>query len=1237
MWLSALCIFAFALFPTFATANLTEVFTPESIRNLVQTKCDGVTNFDPYYKTTDSDQYIYATTQTYNTVNTKKQAHPEASIASSELDNKIFQCGGVPGFNSGISCAYGNIVLIGADHVFKGDTINNTAAYICGTTFEVKTWTEFDLPNCQDTSIKSNDKNAELAIVLEGKYFIRKKNIKSGDYITAKNRYYTSICQTYVCKDNYEETDDGKCVLSSSTSQSNTAPTKKHEPIKITSPETPSVSSIVVPGVGDECTTADLNERNATAGIYINNGNGVSCMATECRDNFYLVYQNGKSQGWCVASTFCQDPESFKLNILDNGGTDLTCIDTSAENEPAPTAPTQTTETEITETPIDTESTCDLTIQVTGENDVPISGATVKHGEETYTTDENGSATIRGIQTHTEFQINISHTDYKSTTYSGGPMDSCPDEPVVISLSAEGDDDTPPSPPQNNGDDNNDPDPTEPDVDLESQRQIDQARIDELQENADAMREREQSLANRMIGGASMGAMGIGGMQVASALAEQSADDAAELDMTAYLATFRCDYGAGQNIRGGETNITLPGANILLPLYNEYTTLAADLKSRKESLGMAPGIESETILDATLYDNESIGITDGAYTSLSRALSNPTGADAAEWAAQRAETAEQLKTGAIVAGVGAAVGIAGNILTNYVGDQPRERSAEINAKYDALRDELRAKLKPIERESETAAIQTAPEIESGKENTPEVKPTPTQPSAAKTACTQNGGTWADNTCDCGTGKTWNSDTNNCTENEKPTPSNPELITINNAALFKYGSYDVGTQNETLDEVINQLSNADFTNNPAKLVLVAHTDSDGIKYGGTLWNDGIKTNEQLGQKRADAVKGYIEKNWTNKPTNVTISAWSAGDSCADKNATDEQKKGERKVVFYLFYDNQTDDMSNLETLRNNKCSTFNTAASSAPPIGSITSNTDINDADTTELITAAQNCDLDTVQNLIGNSNFEITAEITRAYQAVAQKFWNSDHEPSNSCYQTNDFIAKKIYNKLKEYIDANDVASMKKFANLPGIADYENFEYWISPYSEEIIKESHADDVAHTDNLLYYTIDKDSEDIFKLLVEIGYLDWIDFGDKSYAEIILLFPNTNKALKYTNLYANLHSQYNPDYYIEDEVFALCGDDITDPVIRALEVGNFEIFKWCLDNSTIDEIDPDDFYFDTFTPTKETPSVYTFISEQCNNDKQIYCEAKEYSEQWMCDTIKKYPEDFTITDFDGLTCN
>lgn len=1128
IWLSALCIFAFALFPTAMYAQCSSYEYSKTIK------------FE-----SNTQKYLFG--YKYNPETTAEAEE----INMSQAPKPVFECGPRNTYSEGADtfCSANSIVLLPPNHTFNNQTISGKHAYKCTKSGNIYIWKEYKIDMCSP-NVDKNCSNGQPVI-------------NTGE----NNNHLLSLI-------------DNKTIL-----------------------------------------TADNK------------------MCFDC------ICNNGYEQ----INGICEEKASQT-------------IDTSAENEPAPTVPTQTTETEITETPVDTESTCDLTIRVTDKNGTPISGATVTYNETPYTTDENGKAIIKSIPTNTNFQINISHTGYKSTTYSDGPMDSCPNEPVAISLSAAGDTDTPPSPPQNNGDDNNDPDPTKPDVDLESQRQIDQARINELQENADAMREREQSLANRMIGGASMGAMGIGGMQVASALAEQSADDAAELDMTAYLATFRCDYGAGQNIRGGETNITLPGANILLPLYNEYTTLAADLKSRKESLGMAPGIESETILDATLYDNESIGIADGAYTSLSRALSNPTGADAAEWAAQRAETAEQLKTGAIVAGVGAAVGIAGNILTNYVGDQPRERSAEINAKYDALRDELRAKLKPIERESETVAIQTAPEIESGKENTPEVKPTPPQPSAAETACIQNGGTWANNTCDCGTGKTWNSDTKSCTENEKPTPSNPELITINNAALFKYGSYDVGTQNETLDEVIKQLSNADFTNNPAKLVLVAHTDSDGIKNGGTLWNDGIKTNEQLGRKRADAVKEYIEKNWTNKPTNVEILAWSAGDSCADKNATDEQKKQERKVVFYLFYDNQTDDMSNFYTLQNNKCSTFNTAASSVPPppSGSITSNTDINDADTTELITAAQNCNLGAVQNLIGNSNFEITAEITRAYQAVEQKCWSSDHEPSNSCCQTNDFIAKKIYNKLKEYIDADDVASMEKVANLLDIDN--DFRDWVCPYSEGIIIEPHPDDMEYTDNLLYYTIDKDSEDIFKFLA-LYNLDYCTYGsysdgtEKNDGDIILLFPDTEKALKYANLYVNLYanSYFDDEEEITDEemeleivdaVSYLCTSyndtKPTDTFIRALDAGKIESFKWCLDNASTDkvgpEIYPEDFYYDKYKNyILDQISPYTYISQQCNNGKPIYCEAKEYSEQWICDMIKKFPEWYELSDFDGLTCN
>ena len=673
-----------------------------------------------------------------------------------------------------------------------------------------------------------------------------------------------------------------------------------------------------LPKIGEACKNMDLPQF-ATAGVYINNGVSVVCAATECKSGTYLVLNSsGVSQGWCVASTYCTN-DGEHLNIIDGTKTDLQCVsDANNENNNgnnnntnvnAPDAsngaePENTPETEITETPVDTESTCDLTIRVTDKNGTPISGATVTYNETPYTTDENGKAQIRGIPTHTEFKINISHTDYKSITYSGKEMDSCPDEPVKISLSAAVDADTPP---QNNGDDNNDPDPTKPDVDLESQRQIDQARINELQENADAMREREQSLANRMIGGASMGAMGIGGMQVASALAEQSADDAAERDMTAYLATFRCDYGAGQNIRGGETNITLPGANVLLPLYNEYTTLAADLKSRKESLGMAPGIESEVILDATLYDNESIGITDGAYTSLSRALSNPTGADAAEWAAQRAETAEQLKTGAIVAGVGAAVGIAGNILTNYVGDQPRERSAEINAKYDALtelHDNTVALPANVPTTCPNNATGTYPNCQctdnnhvyNGNLNQCDKCPGNKIPDENGTQCICPSGTFPDNDdndtckelptgvspkcnptdkshmhinlltgeCSCLDGFQPNDENNltkcicpdgykikkdKCIEDTTPVVQTPTEITIPAENLFELNSAELTDKaTNVLKEFVKKFKTEIDNTSEYCITIIGHTDKSG---------DHLNINQPLSEKRANAVKTALE--------------------------------------------------------------------------------------------------------------------------------------------------------------------------------------------------------------------------------------------------------------------------------------------------------------------------------------------------------------------------------------------
>lgn len=197
------------------------------------------------------------------------------------------------------------------------------------------------------------------------------------------------------------------------------------------------------------------------------------------------------------------------------------------------------------------------------------------------------------------------------------------------------------------------------------------AQADELYDKYISARNREQSTANKILGGLSIGAAGIGGMMLASGLAEQRADENAMRDMTAYVATFRCDYGTGRNIQGGETEITLPAAN-LIELKTEFITLAADVKTRKETLGMSGGIESEIIIDGAatgLYDNAAVGKTDGGYASVYRAITDSTSADAAEIAEQTASAEQKTKTGAIVGGVGVVGGAVGNLIINRDSDK----------------------------------------------------------------------------------------------------------------------------------------------------------------------------------------------------------------------------------------------------------------------------------------------------------------------------------------------------------------------------------------------------------------------------------------------------------------------------------------------------------------------------------------------------------------------------------------
>ncbi len=209
--------------------------------------------------------------------------------------------------------------------------------------------------------------------------------------------------------------------------------------------------------------------------------------------------------------------------------------------------------------------------------------------------------------------------------------------------------------------------------------------ISELRDNYNAIKENEQSTANKLIGAAGIGAVGAGGMQLMQGLAEKNADESAEQDMAAYLATFRCKYADGKMVRGGETDVVLPTSAELTTLYTEYMALAADLKLRKENLNMAPGIESEVILNSAnigLYDDQSLGKADGAYTSVSRALLDKDSEDAKEWAAQKADAEKRVKVGAGLAIGGALVSGVASLIANK--DAPEDKSEEILADYGGV-------------------------------------------------------------------------------------------------------------------------------------------------------------------------------------------------------------------------------------------------------------------------------------------------------------------------------------------------------------------------------------------------------------------------------------------------------------------------------------------------------------------------------------------------------------------------
>ena len=439
-----------------------------------------------------------------------------------------------------------------------------------------------------------------------------------------------------------------------------------------------------------------------------------------------------------------------------------------------------------------------------------------------------------------------------------------------------------------------------------------QAKIDELQAESDAAHEKENSTANKLLGAAGIGATGIGAMQMMSGMAEQNADEDAENQMKAYLATFRCNYG-GLSHKGGEMAIELPGSGDLLPLYTEYVNLANDLKIRKAALDMRPGIEAEAILDGAtsgLYDDVHTGKTAGMYTSLARALSDPNGEDAKKWQEQKDAAAKKKKTGMITAAVGAAGSLVGNLIINRDKKDKKTNDESLNKLHDDI-----GTLPPQTANCPSNTTGTYPDCQC--KDTKSIF----NPNTLKCDPCKGDKVAIDGTCQCPTGTivrendkcetpTNGEDTNTCTltgdnvgykkdsttcecingfvqENNQCVCKEPmqinsngicitvstnttvttktEIITLSNDQLFAIGSYTLvdGAKN-ALKSFLADLSENGKTN--CKIDITGYADPVGSENG----------NLTLSKNRANAIKDYLENNKSNNVIK-TITAVGMGEN------------------------------------------------------------------------------------------------------------------------------------------------------------------------------------------------------------------------------------------------------------------------------------------------------------------------------------------------------------------------
>ena len=175
------------------------------------------------------------------------------------------------------------------------------------------------------------------------------------------------------------------------------------------------------------------------------------------------------------------------------------------------------------------------------------------------------------------------------------------------------------------------------------------------QARARAARQREMSLANRMLGGTTMAATGMGGWMWAEGRAQQRVDDRWNDEITAIYASMFCRDGgrATPQVEAG-TGAMAPMITVnLVELRYEYMITQADTRLLKAELGLPPGIEAVDIID-----------TSHLYAGAAAYFTGNFNLDTVAERIEAGDAARRANIGMGVAIGGAAAGIAGDAIIN---------------------------------------------------------------------------------------------------------------------------------------------------------------------------------------------------------------------------------------------------------------------------------------------------------------------------------------------------------------------------------------------------------------------------------------------------------------------------------------------------------------------------------------------------------------------------------------------